>query len=78
VVHRPAVLGREAGIEGLHPHMLRHTFAHAWLAEGGNEGDLPRLRISWAMPLSVIAARPLAPSHSAGSPACGCRERARM
>jgi site-specific recombinase XerD len=35
--------GREAGIEGLHPHMLRHTFAHAWLAEGGNEGDLMRL-----------------------------------
>jgi site-specific recombinase XerD len=35
--------GSEAGIEGLHPHMLRHTFAHAWLAEGGNEGDLMRL-----------------------------------
>jgi site-specific recombinase XerD len=35
--------GREAGIESLHPHMLRHTFAHAWLAEGGNEGDLMRL-----------------------------------
>ena len=35
--------GRDAGIEGLHPHMLRHTFAHAWLAEGGNEGDLMRL-----------------------------------
>jgi site-specific recombinase XerD len=35
--------GREAGIEGLHPHTLRHTFAHAWLAEGGNEGDLMRL-----------------------------------
>jgi site-specific recombinase XerD len=35
--------GSEAGIEGLHPHMLRHTFAHHWLAEGGNEGDLMRL-----------------------------------
>ena len=23
--------------------MLRHTFAHAWLAEGGNEGDLMRI-----------------------------------
>ena len=31
--------------------------------------SLPRLRIIWAMPLSVIAARPLAPSHSAGSSA---------
>lgn len=27
----------------LHPHMFRHTFAHTWLAEGGNEGDLMRL-----------------------------------
>jgi integrase len=32
--------GAEAGIPELHPHMLRHTFAHSWLAEGGNEGDL--------------------------------------
>jgi len=35
--------GAEAGIEGLHPHLLRHGFAHAWLAEGGSEGDLMRL-----------------------------------
>lgn len=27
----------------LHPHMLRHTFASRWLAEGGGEGDLMRL-----------------------------------
>jgi site-specific recombinase XerD len=30
----------EAGIGHVHPHQLRHTFAHAWLAGGGNEGDL--------------------------------------
>ena len=35
--------GEEAGLRGLHPHQLRHTFAHAWLAHGGNEGDLMRL-----------------------------------
>lgn len=35
--------GRQAGLPGLHPHALRHTFAHHWLAEGGNEGDLMRL-----------------------------------
>jgi site-specific recombinase XerD len=35
--------GAEAGISELHPHMLRHTFAHSWLAEGGNEGDLMRI-----------------------------------
>lgn len=35
--------GRQAGIEGVHAHRFRHTFAHQWLAEGGNEGDLMRL-----------------------------------
>ena len=35
--------GTEAGIPELHPHMLQHTFAHSWLSEGGNEGDLMRL-----------------------------------
>ena len=37
---------RRAGAAGLphtHPHQLRHTFAHQWLADGGNEGDLMRL-----------------------------------
>jgi site-specific recombinase XerC len=34
--------GREAGL-ALHAHMLRHVFAHRWLADGGNEGDLMRL-----------------------------------
>lgn len=32
-----------AGIPKIHPHQLRHVFAHAWLAAGGNEGDLMRL-----------------------------------
>jgi site-specific recombinase XerD len=35
--------GIEAGIVGLHPHQLRHSFAHSYLASGGNEGDLMRL-----------------------------------
>jgi site-specific recombinase XerD len=35
--------GREAGIGPIRPHQLRHTFAHQWLASGGNEGDLMRL-----------------------------------
>lgn len=33
----------EAGIAHVHPHQLRHTFAHQWLADGNNEGDLMRL-----------------------------------
>lgn len=35
--------GREAGLGELHTHQLRHSFAHGWLASGGNEGDLMRL-----------------------------------
>lgn len=33
----------QAGIGMLHPHQFRHTFAHEFLAAGGNEGDLMRL-----------------------------------
>jgi site-specific recombinase XerD len=35
--------GNEAGLGPIHPHQLRHSFAHSWLANGGNEGDLMRL-----------------------------------
>lgn len=29
-----------AGVEHVHPHQFRHTFAHEWLDAGGQEGDL--------------------------------------
>jgi site-specific recombinase XerD len=32
--------GEEAGIEGLHPHALRHTFAHRFRSNGGHPDDL--------------------------------------
>jgi site-specific recombinase XerD len=35
--------GRQAGIVGLHPHQIRHSFASEWLSQGGNEGDLMEL-----------------------------------
>jgi integrase/recombinase XerC len=35
--------GIEAGMGHIHPHQLRHTFAHEWLSAGGNEGDLMRI-----------------------------------
>lgn len=35
--------GLSAGIAGLHPHQLRHSAVHAWLANGGSEGDAMRL-----------------------------------
>jgi len=33
----------QAGVEGVHPHLFRHSFAHSWLAAGGQESDLMRL-----------------------------------
>jgi site-specific recombinase XerD len=35
--------GSAVGLPDLHPHQLRHTFSHDWLAGGGSEGDLMRL-----------------------------------
>jgi site-specific recombinase XerD len=36
--------GADAGIaRKVTPHMFRHAFAHRWLSDGGNEGDLMRL-----------------------------------
>jgi site-specific recombinase XerD len=35
--------GHQAGLDGVHPHQFRHTFANDWLSEGGTEGDLMRL-----------------------------------
>jgi site-specific recombinase XerC len=35
--------GRQAGIEGLHPHIFRHSFAHYFRALGGSDSDLARL-----------------------------------
>jgi len=37
------VRGVAAGVEGLHPHRFRHTFAHDFLMAGGQERDLKRL-----------------------------------
>lgn len=33
----------QAGIERVHPHQFRHTFAHDWLSKGGSEGDLMQI-----------------------------------
>ena len=35
--------GAQADLGKVHPHQLRHSFAHSWLAEGGAEGDLMRI-----------------------------------
>jgi site-specific recombinase XerD len=38
-----------AGIEGFHPHLLRHTAAHRWLAAGGSESGLMAVA-GWTRP----------------------------
>jgi site-specific recombinase XerD len=43
LVHVLRRRGEQAGLPGLYPHQLRHTFAHEWLALGGGETDLMRL-----------------------------------
>lgn len=36
--------GRQAGLEGIYPHMLRHSFAHAWMnEESSGENNLMSL-----------------------------------
>jgi site-specific recombinase XerD len=35
--------GAEAGVDDLHPHRFRHTFAHLWKTGGGDEDSLMRL-----------------------------------
>ncbi|QOR69141.1 tyrosine-type recombinase/integrase [Ruania alkalisoli] len=40
---------RLAGLEGFHPHQLRHTAAHRWLAAGGSEGGLMAVA-GWTRP----------------------------
>jgi site-specific recombinase XerD len=41
--------GRRAGVEGLHPHRFRHTFAHQWLAAEGSEQNLMAIA-GWESP----------------------------
>lgn len=40
---------KAAGVEGFHPHQLRHTAAHRWLAAGGSEGGLMAVA-GWSRP----------------------------
>lgn len=43
---------KAAGPERIHPHQLRHSFAHEYLAHGGQEGDPQRLA-GWRSPAMV-------------------------
>jgi integrase len=39
-------LGQAAGVEGVHAHRWRHTFAHEWKLAGADTGDL-MLVLGW-------------------------------
>lgn len=40
---------KDAGLSGFHPHKMRHTAAHRWLAAGGSEGGLMAVA-GWTRP----------------------------
>lgn len=42
-----------AGIERFHPHLMRHTAAHRWLAAGGSEGGLMAVA-GWTRPDMLV------------------------
>lgn len=49
-LHKTLALRAErAGIDGFHPHLLRHTAAHRWLAAGGSETGLMAVA-GWTRP----------------------------
>jgi site-specific recombinase XerD len=49
-LHRTlAYRAAKAGVPGFHPHRLRHTAAHRWLAAGGSEGGLMAVA-GWTRP----------------------------
>lgn len=49
ITQRLRKIADKAGVADFHPHRYRHTFAHRWLAAGGNEGDLQTLA-GWRSP----------------------------
>jgi site-specific recombinase XerD len=65
--------GEQAGVQGVHPHRFRHTFADAWLANGGSVDDLMYVAgwTTYDMPLRYARGRGIdraAQAHARLSP----------
>jgi site-specific recombinase XerD len=59
--------GEQAGVQNVHPHRFRHTFADRWLADGGNVDDLMNVA-GWqsiTMPLRYAKGRGIARAAAA-------------
>jgi site-specific recombinase XerC len=72
--------GQEAGLPGLHPHQLRHTFCHQWRAEvfrrprlrplvDPESGEPPGGLIAEGIQLPQVVQEPVAVASNAASPA---------
>jgi integrase len=57
-----------AGLEGFHPHKLRHTAAHRWLAAGGSESGLMAVA-GWTRPDMLMRYRKVQASARAAEEA---------
>jgi integrase/recombinase XerD len=66
-------LGEKVGLPNLHPHQLRHSFATAYLRNGGNVLELQRLlghsSITMVARYAAIAEVDLQDGHREASPA---------
>lgn len=50
---RLAGIAQRAGVPGFHPHRLRHTAAHRWLAAGGSDSGLMAVA-GWSRPEMLV------------------------
>lgn len=61
---RLQLIGEEASVPDVHPHAFRHSFAHRWLAAGGQERDLMRLAGWRSEAMLAVYARTTATSRA--------------
>ncbi len=59
--------GLQAGIQNVHPHRFRRSFAHQWLAAGGSTDDLMHITgwKTYDMVREYTEARGIARAHQA-------------